>query len=240
MPMQAVILAGGLGTRFRPVTLKTPKAMIQVLGKPYLEYQIQYLKSYNITSVLLCVGYLGEKIRDYFGDGRSWGVRIEYSFEENPLGTGGALKNSKHHLEESFFLIYGDSFLPIDYLSIEEYFLNTGKMLLMMLYDNREDTAVPNNIALNEKGIVTYYEKNSNISALKYVDAGVLAMKKDVLDMFPSNRVISLENDVFPGLIPLQECAGLVTRQRFYDIGTPERLKAFEDYVNKQPFATKA
>jgi NDP-sugar pyrophosphorylase family protein len=174
---------------------------------------------------------LGEKIRDYFGDGRSWGVRIEYSFEENPLGTGGALKNAKHHLGNRFFLIYGDSFLPIDYLSIEKYFSNADKMLLMMLYDNREDTAVPNNIALNEKGIVTYYEKNSNISALEYVDAGVLAMKKDVLDTFPSNRVISLENDVFPGLIPLQECAGLVTQQRFYDIGTPERLKCFEAYI---------
>ncbi len=98
MSMQAVILAGGLGTRFRPLTLKTPKPMIPVIGKPYLEYQLQYLKSYDITNILLCVGYLGEEIENYFGDGQSREMCINYSFENKPLGTGGALKNAKNYL----------------------------------------------------------------------------------------------------------------------------------------------
>jgi NDP-sugar pyrophosphorylase family protein len=110
MPMQAVILAGGLGTRFRPLILKTPKPMIPVMGEPYLEYQLQYLKNYSITDILLCVGYLGETIQRHFGDGRSRDMRIAYSFEEPPLGTGGALKNAEVHLDDCFYLIYGDSF----------------------------------------------------------------------------------------------------------------------------------
>lgn len=240
MPMQAVILAGGLGMRVRPLTLKTPKAMIPIMGKPYLEYQLQFIKNYNITNILLCVGYLGEKIQSYFGDGQPWGVRIKYYFEENPLGTGGALRNARHLLDDCFFLIYGDSYLPIDYLSIEKKFLEIDKTVLMVLYDNQEDTSVPNNVSLNREGVVTHYEKDPHNRILQYVDAGVLALKKDILDMLPSDREVSLEKDIFPNLIARQECAGFVTQQRFYDIGTPERLKAFEDYVNKQPFTTKA
>lgn len=233
MPMQAVILSGGLGTRFRPVTLKTPKAMIQVLGKPYLEYQLQYLKSYNITDILLCVGYLGEKIQSHFGDGQSVDMSITYSFEEKPLGTGGALKNAKNYLDDCFYLIYGDSFLPINYSSMEKHFLQIDKTAMMVLYDNQEETTVPNNVSLNEDGIVTQYKKDSSNRMLKYVDAGVLALKKDLLRLMPSGQVVSLEEEVFPDLIARQECAGYVTQQRFFDIGTPERLKLFETYVKE-------
>ncbi len=239
MSMQAVILAGGLGTRFRPLTLKTPKSMISIMGKPYLEYQLQYLKSYNITNILLCVGYLGESIQSHFGDGQPWGVRIKYSFEENPLGTGGALKNAGHLLDDRFFLIYGDSYLPTDYLSIEKKFTDIDKMVLMVLYDNREYTSVPNNVSLNKEGIVTHYEKDSDNRILQYVDAGVLALKKEVLDIVPSDQTVSLENKVLPDLIARQECAGFVTQERFYDIGTPERLKLFETYLKKQNQDTK-
>ncbi len=240
MSMQAVILAGGLGTRFRPLTLKTPKPMIHVMGRPYLEYQLQYLKNYNITDILLCVGYLGEKIQNHFGNGQSMDLSITYSHEEKPLGTGGALKNAMNQLHDSFFLIYGDSYLPINYLSIEKHFLEIDKTVLMVLYDNQEDTTVPNNVCLNEYGAVAQYKKDSSDRMLKYVDAGVLVLKKEILDIVPSDREVSLEKDIFPDLIARQQCAGFVTRERFYDIGTPERLKAFQDYANNQLFATKA
>lgn len=233
MPMQAVILAGGLGTRFRPLTLKTPKSMIHVAERPYLEYQLEYLKRYNITDILLCVGYLGKEIQSHFGDGQPWGISIKYSFDKEPLGTGGALRNARHLLADCFFLIYGDSYLPIDYLSIEKKFLVIDKTVLMILYDNHEDTSVPNNVSLNEQGMVTHYEKDSDNRILQYVDAGVLALKKEILDLLPSGRKASLEKEVFPGLIARHKCAGFVTRERFYDIGTPERLKLFETYVRE-------
>ncbi|MCP4977334.1 MAG: NTP transferase domain-containing protein [Maribacter sp.] len=231
--MQAVILAGGLGTRFRQLTLETPKPMIPVMGKPYLEYQLQYLKSYNITDILLCVGYLGKTIQSYFGDGKPWDMKITYSFEEKPLGTGGALKNAGKHLENCFYLIYGDSFLPINYSSFENHFFEVDKTLLMVLYNNREETSVPNNVFLDNKRMVTQYEKETGNSMLQYVDAGVLALKKEILDSMPLEKEVSLEQEIFPNYIARQECAGFVTRERFYDIGTPERLKSFETYIQE-------
>ncbi len=234
MPMQAVILAGGLGTRFRPLTLKTPKPMIPVMGKPYLECQLQYLKSYNITDILLCVGYLGEKIQSHFGDGQSMDMNITYSFEEKPLGTGGALKNAENHLDDCFHLIYGDSFLPINYSSIERRFYEVDKTILMVLYDNKEDTSVPNNVSLDNRSMVTQYDKETRNCFLKYVDAGVMALKKEILDSMPPEKEVSLEQEIFPNYIARQECAGFVTRERFYDIGTPERLKQFETYLMKR------
>ncbi|MBZ0108288.1 MAG: nucleotidyltransferase family protein [Candidatus Scalindua rubra] len=234
MPMQAVILAGGLGTRFRPITLETPKPMIPVMGKPYLEYQLQYLKGFNITDILLCVGYLGEKIQNCFADGRSMGMSITYSFEKSPLGTGGALKNAENYLEDCFYLIYGDSFLPVNYSSLETHFVGVDKTVLMVLYDNSEDTSVPNNVSLDKRGMVTKYEKDTRNSFLKYVDAGVLVLKKEILKLITSEQVVSLEEEFFPDLIERQECAGFVTSERFYDIGTPERLKRFEAYLKKK------
>ncbi|MBC8551044.1 MAG: nucleotidyltransferase family protein [Candidatus Brocadiales bacterium] len=239
MPMQAVILAGGLGTRFRPLTLKTPKSMIPVMGKPYLEYQLKYLKSYDITDILLCVGYLGEEIQTYFGNGQSRGMSITYSFEETPLGTGGALKNAENHLDDCFYLIYGDSFLPINYSSLESHFLEVDKALLMVLYDNRDDTSVPNNVSLDNRGMVTKYEKDTRNSFLKYVDTGVLAIKKNIVDSIPPEKDVSLEQEIFPNYIDRQECAGFVTHEKFYDIGTPERLKRFETYLKRQDQGTE-
>ncbi len=240
MPMQAVILAGGLGTRFRPLTLKTPKPMIPVMGKPYLEYQLKYLKSCNITNILICVGYLGEMIQTHFGDGKSRSMSINYSFEEKPLGTGGALKNAENYLEDCFFLIYGDSFLPISYSSLERHFLEADKTVLMALYDNSEDTSVPNNVSIDKRGIVTKYKKETRNSLLQYVDAGVLALNKEVLDNVPSDREISLEQDILPDFIARHKCAGFVTQDRFYDIGTPERLEHFETYLKRQNQDTEA
>ncbi len=233
MSMQAVILAGGLGTRFRPLTLKTPKPMIPVIGKPYLEYQLQYLKSYDITNILLCVGYLGEEIENYFGDGQSREMCISYSFENKPLGTGGALKNAENYLEDCFFLIYGDSFLPINYSSAEKRFVEVDKAVLMVLYDNREDTSVPNNVSIDNRGMVTQYEKESVNGSLHYVDAGVLILKKIILNAVPSDEKISLEQEIIPGFIARHECSGFVTQERFYDIGTPERLEHFETYLKE-------
>ncbi len=237
--MQAVILAGGLGTRFRPLTLNTPKSMIPVEGRPYLEYQLRYLKSYNITEILLCTGYLGECIQDYFSDGQSMGLRIKYSYEKNPLGTGGALKNAMDQLDDCFFLIYGDSFLPINYYSLEECFSKAEKSLLMVLYDNENDTTVTNNVSLNEDGMVTQYKKDSANSKLKYVDAGVMVLKRDIMKLITPEQVVSLEEEIFPDLIDRQECAGFITQERFYDIGTPNRLEHFELYLKRHNQGTK-
>src|SRR4029077_9597920 len=116
--MQVLILAGGLGTRMRPITETIPKPMITVAGKPFLQHQLELLRGAGIAKVLLLVAYLGEQIREYFGDGAKFGCKISYSFEPAPLGTGGALKNAEAQLQDDFVLVNGDTYLGIDYRAL--------------------------------------------------------------------------------------------------------------------------
>ena len=228
--MQAVILAGGLGTRLWPLTEAIPKPMVQVAGAPYLEHQLRLLAEQEIRDVLLLTGYLGERIEEYFGDGARLGLRLSYSREPSPLGTGGALREAKNRLQDAFLLIYGDSYLPIRYAEALERLIATGAQGLVVVYDNRlEDTSVTSNIELDDRGYVSRYEKDSP-DRLSYVEAGVLALRRSVVDLMPPRGMVSLEKEVFPKLIG-KGLAAFVTRRRFYDIGTPERLAAIEELL---------
>ena len=228
--MQAVILAGGLGTRLLPLTEAVPKPMVQVAGKPYLEYQLRLLAEQNIVDVLLLTGYLGESIADYFGDGGRIGLRISYLREGSPLGTGGALREARALLQDAFLLIYGDSYLPIRYGAAVDRLLASGAEGLVVVYDNRlADTSVKNNIELDDGGLVSRYEKDSP-DRLSFVEAGVLALRRSVVELMPAEGVVSLEKEIFPRLIAEKRLAALVTTQRFYDIGTPDRLAVIEAF----------
>ncbi|MDP2947939.1 MAG: sugar phosphate nucleotidyltransferase, partial [Chloroflexota bacterium] len=121
--MQIVILAGGLGTRLRPFTYELPKALIPIHDKPFLHHQIDLLKRKGIRDIVVCVGHLGDKVRDYFGNGRWLGVHIRYSEEQGELlGTAGALRNAEPLLDDEFFVTYGDSYLMLDYGEVMSYF----------------------------------------------------------------------------------------------------------------------
>ena len=230
--MQAVILAGGLGTRLWPLTREVPKPMVPVAGVPYLEHQIRYLARHGIHDIVVLTGYLGEQIEAYFSDGRSCGVSIRYSREIQPLGTGGALRHADALLDEDFLLVYGDSFLPIDYANVmAELRRHPTAEGVVVVYDNAlGDTSVRNNIALAPSGVVEKYDKSSAADPdLRYVEAGVLALRKSIL-RFISEGAVSLETQVFPQLIVARSLIGYPTTQRFYDIGTPDRLAVIEQF----------
>jgi len=229
--VQTVILAGGLGTRLRPVTGKLPKPMVPVLGRPFLEHQIEMLGRNGMNNILLLVGYLGEQVQEYFGSGRGWGVRISYSFEPEPMGTGGALRNAAALLDGAFLLVYGDSYLPIDYRDVAERFRASDADGLLVVYDNAEETSVPRNVLLGKNGRVLRYDKCSVDPGLRHVEAGVLAFRREVVNLIPPGRKVSLEEEIFPQLIERGRLLGYATPQRFYDIGTPERLAAFEAFL---------
>ena len=132
-----VILAGGLATRLRPLTETVPKALIEVANKPFICHQLDYLKNQGITQVVLCIGYLGEKIQAIVGDGSAWDIKVSYSFDGPVLlGTGGALKQALRYVDDSFFVLYGDSYLPIDYQVIETAFISSKKPALMTVLKN--------------------------------------------------------------------------------------------------------
>ncbi len=226
--MQTVVLAGGLGTRLRPVTERIPKPMVEVAGEPFLLRIIRWLEQQDFHRLLLLVGYRGECVSNYFGDGSKFDVSIEYSRETSPLGTGGALRNALDKLEDEFLLLYGDSYLPIDYRPVVAAFRESSCPGLLVVYDNIvADTGVTNNLAIDSEGWVARYAKGERAPDLQYVEAGVLCFRREIFAGLPAGQAISLEQEIFPQLIAQRQLRAFVTQQRFFDIGTPERLEEF-------------
>jgi NDP-sugar pyrophosphorylase family protein len=232
---QAVILAGGLGTRMRPITETIPKPMIAVAGKPFLQHQLELLSAARISQALLLVGYLGEQIQQCFGDGAKLGIRISYSFESSPLGTGGALKNAESQLQDDFILVNGDTYLAIAYGALLRKFAEVNYAALIVTYKKPENASqdvpanqVPNNLAVGTDGVVTAYQKRDP-EGMNHIDAGVIVLKKEMLARLPADQVCSLEEETYPRLIAEREMRAWVTSEPFYDMGSPAGLAALEE-----------
>jgi len=228
--MQVVIPAGGLGRRLKPLTEEVPKSMIPIQGKPFLEHQLNLLRRCGISDIVLCVGYLGEKIRDYFGDGKKFGVNIKYSEEtEKLLGTAGALKNAWDLLDDTFFVTYGDAYLILDYRGVMRYFKKFNKLGLMVVYKNF-DRYDKSNVVV-EGDLIKVYNKQRRAPDMVYIDFGVSVLRKKALDLIPKGKVIDLE-EFYHELIRRKELLAFETPQRFYEIGSEKGLKEFEKLVS--------
>ena len=229
--MQIAILAGGLATRLYPLTEQSPKSMLKVHGKPFLEHQIELLRKNDVTDIVLCVGHLAEQIYDYFDDGYRWGVHISYSDEgESHLGTAGALKLAESYLTESFFVLFGDSYLMLDYPSIMDHYRSSGCLGLMVVYHNanRYDSSD----VLVEDGFVTAYDKEHPIPNMAYINHGLSVISRQALSMIPGVAPLSLQS-FFQKLIPQRQLMALETKQRFYEIGSFDGLREFEQLVER-------
>src|SRR4051794_10666712 len=135
--LPVAILAGGLATRLRPITEKIPKLLVEVAGEPFFSHQLRLLRGAGLTRLVLCVGHLGEKIVELYGDGAKWGVTIDYAFDAPKLlGTGGALIAALPKLGQHFYVLYGDSYLPVDYRAVGDCFLRAAQPGLMTVYEN--------------------------------------------------------------------------------------------------------
>ena len=229
--MQVAILAGGMSTRLMPLTKETPKSLVQIRGKPFLEYQLAFLRKGGAEDIVLCIGYLGEQIERYFGDGMKFGVNIKYSYEtEQLLGTAGALKNAERLLEDEFFVLYGDSYLFLDFAVIMFYFKRSDKLGLMTVYKNYGcyDTS---NVVI-EGNFVKKYSKNAKTEEMIYIDYGASILRKKALELVPRNQVYSLE-ELFAEMIKRGELLAYEVDKRFYQIGSPEGLEEFEKYISQ-------
>ena len=225
--MQVVILAGGLGTRLRPLTYNVPKPMIEIKGKPFLEYLILYLKNQGLKNILILTSYLSEKIASYFKDGSSLGVLIKYSNEISPLGTGGALKNAERYLNKEFILLNGDTFIPLDYNKLIYYYKNSGRKNIIVVNKNKKSRG---NIMIDRNKKVVEYNKKEK--KFQYEACGVQIFKKEILRLMPKNKVISVENDIFPLEIKKTDLIAFETKADFFDLGTFERVKRFRGVIN--------
>jgi mannose-1-phosphate guanylyltransferase len=185
--MKAVILAGGLGKRLRPLTNERPKPMIEVLNIPIIEWQIKWFKKYRIDEIIICVGYLKELIMNYIGSGRKFGVRVDYAVEEEPLGTGGALKNSERLLDNSsengFFLINGDILTNLDPNR-----LHNGQSAALALVPLRSPFGV---VELDKNSDVLGFVEKPQIKD-RWINAGVYHFTKEVFKYLPENGNIEV------------------------------------------------
>jgi NDP-sugar pyrophosphorylase family protein len=221
-----VILAGGLGTRLWPLTSDVPKALIPIGGKPFLHHQIELLKRQGIRDIVLCVGHLAEQVQGYFGDGRWLDVRIKYSEEKGPLlGTAGAIKKAEPLLDDDFFLMYGDSYLMIDYQETMRYFRRFRRLGLMVVWKNL-DRLERSNVAV-EANLVTAYNKDQKSPNMDYINYGLSILRKEALLCIPPERSFSQE-EFYQILIAQGELLAFEVEQRFYEIGSPRGLEEFQ------------
>ncbi len=210
--------------------MQRPKSLVEVHGRPFIDYQLERLRQAGITDVVLCLGRFGEQIERHVGDGSNYGLRVRCSFETEPLGTAGALQNARRLLNEAFFTLYGDSYLALDFRAVWDYFMSRRELALMTVFAN-EDRFERSNTAV-AGGFVTRYSKRDRTPDMKYIDYGVSLFRKPVLDLVPPGRFYSLE-ELFPRLIAERQLLSFEVRQRFYQIGTPEGLEELRQHLGR-------
>ena len=227
---QMVILAGGLATRLGSLTKNTPKSMVPVLGKPFLEHQIELCKKNGIGEIILCLGHLWGKIFSHFGYGQKFGIHINYSIEKKRLDTGGALKNAFHLLQEEFFVMYGDSYLPTDWRKIEEDFRQSEKAGLMTVFQNNGQIE-PSRVLLSTDGkMVAEYNKENPRPEMHFSEYGLNIFQRNLLkkipeDVFPISRYFDL-------LIAEKHLTASISPTRFYEMGCLKGLKDLENFLS--------
>jgi len=217
------LLAGGLATRLRPITEKIPKVLVSVAGKPFLEHQLALLRKQGLTRVVLCLGHLGEMVVDQFGDGRAYGVQLEYSFDgPKLLGTGGALKQALPKLGENFFVLYGDSYLTEPFGPVAEFFLRSGKLGCMTVYRNegKYDTS---NVVFGD-GEIKLYDKKQRLPEMRHIDYGLSLFNRRAFDEWPDAQPFDLAA-VMTRLVERKQMAGWEVKERFYEIGSHDGLE---------------
>lgn len=236
--MQAVIMAGGKGTRLASVTKNIPKPMVPFCGKPLLVHQIENLRANGITKIIIIVGYLGDVIKDYFSDGSSFGVNISYFTEEEPLGTAGALRLIQDRLEDNFVLVFGDLYINIDFQRFWNYHIAKGAAVTLFAHPNShpQDSDI---LATNDEMQVTEWSKKNTERVSNYpnlVNAGLYVVSKAALKDLPDQKKIDFEKDFILKLIPEKKVYAYHSSEYVKDIGTPERLtKVGQDYENHIP-----
>jgi NDP-sugar pyrophosphorylase family protein len=226
------ILAGGLATRLRPLTKSIPKALITVAGEPFIAHQLRLLHSRGIRQAVLCVAYLGEVIAAELGNGERFGIKIQYSYDgPKLLGTGGAIKKALHLLPDAFFVLYGDSYLPIDYRQVAKAFRESAKSGLMTLYKNKDRWDRSN--VWFEGNKIRCYDKHRQVPEMQHIDYGLAVLCRNALASWPENEPFDLA-DVYRDLIAKNELAGFEVGTRFYETGSPEGLAEL-DALLRQP-----
>jgi len=229
--LPVAILAGGLATRLRPLTETIPKSLVEINGEPFLWHQLRRLRASGVDRVVLCVSHLGEQVRDSVRDGHHFGLHIDYSFDgPNLLGTAGALKLALPLLGEAFFVLYGDSYLPIDLGAVEAAFRASGKTGLMTVYQNHGqwDTS---NVEFVDGEIVTY-NKKVRTSRMRHIDYGLGVLHAAAMTRVPGGTSWDLAA-LYGELLDAGDLAAFEAPHRFYEIGSFSGMAELSAYLKQ-------
>jgi NDP-sugar pyrophosphorylase family protein len=225
----AALLAGGLATRLRPTTATIPKALVEVDGRPFIDLQLELLRRNGIRRIVLCLGYLGEQVEAHLGDGSAIGMELEYSYDgKTLLGTGGALRRALPLLGEAFWVMYGDSYMDIDYPATLDFFARSSADGLMTVIQN--DNRWDRSNVLFEDGRLVRYDKRAPVPEMKHIDYGVALLLRQVVADIPAGATVDLA-EVYRDLVAEGRMVGYAVTQRFYEIGTPAGLEETRSYL---------
>lgn len=233
-PRQAVILAGGRGTRMLPLTADRPKPMIEVAGRPFLAYLIERLAQQGFARVQLLLGYRADAIIDYFGDGGSFGLRIDYTVSEADDLTSRRLQLAAANLDQLFLLMYCDNFWPFDIDSLWDRYQSLGVPTMTTVYAN-DDGYSRDNVRVNERGLIEVFDRSRTAPNLKGVEISYAIMPRDVLDRLPAGGDELVEQALYPGLAAEGRLGAYVTRHRYYSVGSMHRLPTTEAFFGASP-----
>ncbi|MFA5857133.1 MAG: sugar phosphate nucleotidyltransferase [Candidatus Pacearchaeota archaeon] len=203
---QVVILVGGLGQRFYPVTETIPKPMVEINGRPFLEIKLESIKRYGLKNIVLCVGHLGHMIEEYFGTGEKFGLNIKYAYEKELLGTAGAIKNAEEFIEDDFIAMNGDTYIPVDFDELIK-FHESHSHPMTMVVANATNPKEQELVEIDEGIIRKIYKRNTiehdnhienNLKPL--INGGVYIIRKNLLNEIPKGKKVSIEHEIFPKL----------------------------------------
>ena len=233
LDLPVAILSGGLATRLRPASETTPKALLPVAGRPFLAHQLDLLQKRGIRHVVLCVGHLGERIREALPDGQPWGITLQYSFDgPTLLGTGGAVRRALPLLGERFFVLYGDSYLPTDYRAVAEAFARSHQPALMTVFRNEGKWDTSNIVFRN--GEIVVYDKRQRTPQMQHIDYGLSVLTPGAFAGLESKFPLDLA-EVFQKLVVQGQLAGYEVAERFYEAGSPTGLAELEALLGQRP-----
>lgn len=218
------VLAGGLATRLGPIAAATPKALLEVAGRPFLDHQLELLGRRGVRRVVLCLGHRGEQVEEHAGDGVRFGLRIASSHDgPRPLGTAGALRQALPLLSELFFVLYGDAYVDVDYAGALEDFETRGGQALGLMTVFRNEGRWDRSNAQFADGRLIRYDKRAPSLDMSHIDYGLGLLRREAVERIPAAGAADLA-DLYASLVTEGRMLGLEVATRFYEIGSPAGL----------------
>ena len=225
------LLAGGLATRLRPLTETCPKSLIEIAGEPFIFHQLRLFKNQGVEKIIICAGYLAEMIQDAVGDGSSFGLSVAYSIDgPTLLGTGGAISRALPLLGNEFLIMYGDSYLPIDFCPVVTAFRQSKRLAMMTVFQNQGQWDSSNMVF--ESGEIKVYDKKNKTPQMHHIDYGLGVAQAEAFKNIPNDLAYDLA-DLYQDLLKRSQLAGFEVQQRFYEIGSVEGIAETNQLLQK-------